>query len=218
MINLDNVTLIAVTSVKVEETLKALEYSCRGIKFGDVKLLTNVSIDTPDYIKCVSIDRISNIDEWSHFIIYKLGDFIDTEFAMLIHDDGFIINPECWRDEFLEYDYIGAPWPLPTDNFSYRDINNNLIRVGNSVSLRSKKLIDLPNKLGLEWKPFHGYYNEDGFICVNYRHIYLENGIKYADLDVAKYFSHETMIPELNGIVPFAFHNKQIARQILNTI
>ena len=218
MINLDNVTLIAVTSVKVEETLKALEYSCRGIKFGDVKLLTNVSIDTPDYIKCVSIDRISNIDEWSHFIIYKLGDFIDTEFAMLIHDDGFIINPECWRDEFLEYDYIGAPWPLPTDNFSFRDINNNLIRVGNSVSLRSKKLIDLPNKLGLEWKSFHGYYNEDGFICVNYRHIYLENGIKYADLDVAKYFSHETMIPELNGIVPFAFHNKQIARQILNTI
>ncbi len=58
----------------------------------------------------------------------------------------------------------------------------------------------------VEWKKFHGWYNEDGFICVNYRHVYLEHGMKFADIDVAKYFSHETMIPEIKGIEPFAFH------------
>jgi hypothetical protein len=118
-----------------------------------------------------------------------------------------VVNPESWRDEFLNYDYIGAPWPLPNDNFSYRDINGNLIRQGNSVSLRSKKLLDVPIKLNLEWKPFHGFTNEDGFICVNYRHKYLEEGCEFADIDVAKYFSHESMIPEILGIEPFAFHN-----------
>lgn len=207
MLNLENITLIAVTSVKIPQTVKALMYSCNEIKFGSVKLVTDANcVGIPSYIEVVKCNKISNIDEWNYFIIYELGKYIDTEFAILIHDDGFIVNPKSWRDEFLNYDYIGAPWPLPTDSFSFRDINNEIIRVGNSVSLRSKKLIDLPVKLNLEWKPFHGFYNEDGYICVNYRHIYIENGMKFADIDVAKYFSHETMIPELAEIKPFAFH------------
>ena len=74
------------------------------------------------------------------------------------------------------------------------------------MSLRSKKLLDLAVDLPIEWKSFHGYYNEDGFICVNNRHIYKEHGCKFAYLEVAKYFSHETMIPEIEGIKPFAFH------------
>lgn len=207
MVNLDNVTLIAITSVKIPQTIKALEYSCRGVNFGKVKLVSDIKPDNlPDFIEHEYIERMHNIDEWNYSIIYKMDKYVDTEFAMLIHDDGFVVNPESWRDEFLEYDYIGAPWPLPNDSFSYRDINGDLIRVGNSVSLRSKKLIDIPNKLNLEWKPFHGYYNEDGYICVNYRHKYIEEGCKFADIDVAKYFSHEAMIPEVQGINPFAFH------------
>lgn len=207
MLNLENVTLIAMTSVKIEQTIKALEWSCKDIKFACVKLVTDVEIDNvPDFLTVEKTERMNNIDDWNYAIIYKLNNFIDTEFAILIHDDGFIVNPDSWRDEFLEYDYIGAPWPLPTDSFSFRDINNEIIRVGNSVSLRSKKLIELPVKLNLEWKPFHGFYNEDGFICVNYRHVYLEHGMKFADIDVGKYFSHEIMIPEIEGIEPFAFH------------
>ena len=149
---------------------------------------------------------MSNIDEWNYSTIYNLPKYIQTDFCLLIHDDGFVVNPEQWQDEFLNYDYIGAPFPIPQDDFSYRDINNNLIRVGNSVSLRSKKLLDTPINLNLEWKSFHGYYNEDGFICVNYRHKYIENGCKFADINIAKYFSHETMIPEIEGIKPFVFH------------
>lgn len=207
MVNLEKVTLIALTSVKLEQTVKALEYSCKGIKFGQVKLVSDIKPDNlPDYITHEFTNRMSNIDEWNYAAIYELGKHVDTEFAILIHDDGFIVNPELWQDDFLNYDYIGAPWPIPNDNFSFLDINGELIRCGNSVSLRSKKLIDLPVKLDMEWKSFHGYYNEDGFICVNNRHIYKEHGMKFADIDVAKYFSHETMVSEIVGIKPFAFH------------
>lgn len=210
MLDLSNVTLIAMTSVKIPQTIKALQYSSRGIKFGAIKIISDIKPDNiPDDIIHEYTEKMSNIDDWNYSIIYKLGKHIETEFAMLIHDDGFIINPKSWRSEFLEYDYIGAPWPLPMDDFSYRDINGEIIRVGNSVSLRSKKLIDLPVKLNLEWKPFHGYYNEDGFICVNYRHIYKEHGMKFADIYVAKYFSHETQLPETIGIEPFAFHGRK---------
>jgi len=210
MIDLPNVTLIAMTSVKIPQTIKALQYSMRGINFGAVKIVSDVTPENlPDQITHEFTEKMSNIDEWNHDIIYKLGKHVDTEFLILIHDDGFIINPEMWRDEFLKYDYIGAPWPLPNDNFSYRDINGELIRVGNSVSLRSKKLTDLASELKLEWKSFHGFSNEDGFICVNYRHVYKEHGMKFADIDVAKYFSHETQLPETIGIKPFAFHGKK---------
>jgi hypothetical protein len=203
-----NVTLIALTSVRIPETIKALEYSCKGIKFGSVKLASDIKPENlPDFITHEYTEKSSSIDEWNYNIIYNLPKHIDTEYCILIHDNGFIVNPESWRDEFLNYDYIGAPWPLPNDSFSYRDIKGEVIRQGNSVSLRSKKLLDIPNNLKLEWKPFHGYTNEDGFICVNYRHRYLEEGCLFADIDVAKYFSHESMIPEIQGIKPFAFHN-----------
>ena len=207
MLNLNNITLIALTSIKLEKTIMALRYSCKNISFGAVKLVSDKKPENlPDFIQHEFCPKMSNIDEWNYAAIYELGKHIDTEFAILIHDDGFIVNADSWRDEFLNYDYIGAPWPYPTDNFSYRDINGEIIRVGNSVSLRSKKLIDLPVNLNLKWESFHGFYNEDGFICVNNRHIYKEHGMNFADINVAKYFSHEIMIPEIEGIKPFAFH------------
>lgn len=118
------------------------------------------------------------------------------------------MHPECWKSSFLEYDYIGAPWPLPApdDLISYRDIHGEICRVGNSVSIRSRRLMELPSKIGMKWERFGGWYNEDGFICVNNKHVFEQNGMKIAPIEVAKYFSHEAMIPEIEGITPFAFH------------
>jgi len=208
MLDLNNITLIALSSVRIPETIEALQYSCRSISFGSVKLVSHIKPDDlPTNIEYEYVDEMLNIDQWNYSVIYKLGKYINTDYAILIHDNGYIIHPESWRKEFLDYDYVGAPWPLPSDDYSFRDIKGEIIRVGNSVSLRSKRLIDLPAQLKLKWKPFHGYYNEDGYICVNYRHKYLEHGMKFADINIAKYFSHETLIPEIIGIKPFAFHN-----------
>lgn len=195
MLKLPQITLCAFGSEKYRDVQqKALDYSCRGIEWGAVKNI---------------IEPCDGMEDWCKKVIYDLPKHIETDYCMLIHPDGFVVNPESWRDEFLEYDYIGAPWPPPQDNFSYRDINGEIVQVGNSVSLRSKRLLDLANDLKIEWKPFHGFYNEDGFISVNYRHIYEQHGMKFSPLEVAKYFSHETMIPEIEGITPFAFHKHQ---------
>ena len=125
---------------------------------------------------------------------------------MVVHADGFIVHPEMWQDEFLDYDYIGSPWPIPKDDITYRDINGNLCRVGNSVGIRSRRLVNFPKEANLPFEPDHGSLNEDGFLCVKNHHLIEAAGMKIAPLEVAKYFAHETMIPEIEGITPFAFH------------
>lgn len=206
-LQLPNVTIISVDTRDTEEALQALLYSSRDIDFGQIKLLSHFTPFCKD--KRIVVDRIpkiKSIDEWCHFIIYDLYKYVNTEFILLIHVDGFVVNPAEWRNEFLDFDYIGSPFPVPKDNFSYRDIYGNIIRVGNSVSIRSRKILELPTKLQLPWVDYHGFFNEDGFLCCQYRHILEANGIRYAPLEIAKYFAHESMIPEIKNIKPFAFH------------
>ena len=40
-----------------------------------------------------------------------LKEYINSEHVLVIQDDGHIVNPDIWDDNFLDYDYIGAPWP-----------------------------------------------------------------------------------------------------------
>lgn len=206
---LPQVTLCAMDSVSVRETLKAMEYSMRGIEFADALIITHRKpLFLPKGIHYRHIDRLETIDDFNYKTVYDLGDYIHTDFALLVHYDGFVVHPEMWRDEFLDYDYIGSPWPLPKegDTTTYRDIYGNLCRVGNSVGLRSKRLMDYPKKAGVPWVGEKGYFNEDGFICCKIRHLLEAEGMRIAPLEVAKYFGHENMIPEVQGITPFLFH------------
>ncbi len=193
MLNLNNTTLIALTNRDFEGHKRALDKSCEGIEWGDIKLIWDE--------KCTSIDI------WNYKIIYELHNYVQTDYAMLIHADGYVINPELWQDKFLDYDYIGAPWPLPQDDYSYRTPKGELVRVGNSVSLRSKKILELPSKLGLEWRSYYGNTNEDGFLTCHNRDILQEHGCTFAPLEVAKYFSKEREIPENKDLLTFAFHS-----------
>lgn len=39
--------------------------------------------------------------------------FVDgTSHMLYIQNDGYILNPDKWNDEWLAYDYVAAPWPL----------------------------------------------------------------------------------------------------------
>jgi hypothetical protein len=209
MLKLENVTLVSVTSVNIERTIMALKYSMREINFGEAILLTDKDTSFND-VKIIKIDPLDYIG-YSKFIVYELHKFINTEFALIIQDDGFVINPRQWNSEFLKYDYIGAPFPIPqsNDKISYRDPFGNLVRVGNGgFSLRSKKLLSLPSKLNLEWKPYFGYYNEDGFFAVHNKHIFENNGCKFSPVDLAARFSIEKETPETIGVTSFGFHGK----------
>lgn len=208
-LKLPEVTLIAMTGVLIPETLKAMEYSMRGIEFGDAVLVSDREMKKlPPGIRSERCESLQGIDRFNYESVYHLGHYVHTDFCLLVHYDGFVVHPECFLQEFLDYDYIGSPWPLPRegDETTYRDIHGNLCRVGNSVSIRSKRLLDFPEKAGIPWTPEKGWYNEDGFICCRNRHLFEAAGMRFAPLKLAVYFGHEQMIPEIQGITPFVFH------------
>jgi hypothetical protein len=43
-------------------------------------------------------------------------------------------------------------------------------------------------------------------ICKTHHDLLVKNGVKFAGIDAAKYFSHELLTPEIVGIKPFGFH------------
>lgn len=192
MLDLPNVSIVCITNKDFEGHKMALDKSCEKINFGSAKIIWD--------------EKCNSIDEWNKKIIYDLPKYVDTDFCFLFHGDGYIIHPELWRDEWLAYDYIGAPWPLPRDNYSYRDEAGEIVRVGNSVSLRSKKLMDLVATR--EWKSYHGNTNEDGFICCHNRKWLESQGCKFAPIEIAKYFSREHEVEENKDVIhTFAFHS-----------
>lgn len=193
-IKLPNCTLIALTGIyyKPEEHIHAIEKSCEGIEFGAVKIVMD--------------SKVSSVDSWNKFIVFDLWKYVDTEFAFLFHADGYITNPDLWNPKWLEYDYCGAPWPLPKDDFSYRDIYGSIQRMGNSVGLRSRKLLKLATDLNLEWKAFHGFTHEDGWFCVNMRHIYEQHGCRFMPFEESLDFGREYELPEHKERRTFCFH------------
>lgn len=208
-LKLPNVTLAAMTSVNLYETIKALEYSMRGIEFGDVVLITHRKpFFLPEGIHYKHTSKLKDIDAFNYKMVYELTDYIDTDYVLLVHHDGFVVHPESWRDEFLDYDYIGSPWPLPDRDDAYRDSKGNICRVGNSVSIRSKRLLAFPRQAQLTWeRQEDGFYNEDTFLCCKNKNILEAAGMRFAPIEVAKYFGHEHMIPEIMDIEkPFLFH------------
>lgn len=195
-IKLPHVTLLALTNKDFEGHKKALELSSQDIEWGAKKIIWDETID--------------GIDSWNYKMIYELPQYVQTSHVMVIHADGYVINPTVWRDEWLKYDFIGAPWPLPQDHYSYRDENKDLQRVGNSVSLRSKKLLDLVASRPKDWfweqKRKYGNCNEDGFICCHNRKWLESRGCVFAPFEEALLFSKEHELPENRGLTTFAFH------------
>jgi hypothetical protein len=206
-INLKNITLLAIDCVNPSNSVKALLYSSKHIQFGKIILISN---ERPDNIT-QDIDFIE-IEKQSHssinrFAMENLSDYVETDYMLSIQDDGFIINPHMWINEFYEYDYIGAPWP----DLDWCKKN----RVGNGgFVLKSKKFLDLEKKVDY----IEGMHN-DVLVTNYYYDIFVRNGMKYAPIEIASKFSLEHNIPECeyNLEKTFGFHGK-LTNESINKI
>jgi hypothetical protein len=141
----------------------------------------------------VAFHRIAafpDVTAYSEFILTKLARYLTTSHVLLVQWDGFAINRSAWDEGFLEYDYVGAPWPqfAPPCN------------VGNGgFSIRSRQLLDaiLDTEILL-------HAPEDVCICRTNRQVLeTRHGIKFAPESVAARFAFERTIP----VEPtFGFH------------
>jgi predicted nucleotidyltransferase len=203
-IKLPNVTLLGIDCVNIERLVSAMDVSESGIEFGAVKLLT--SLPTEDKRK-VEIPHIGSIEEFSRFCIEDLHKYVDTDYVLLVQYDGFILNPESWTDEFLKYNYIGAPWFVA--EWSVRDFGfpvdllGTLIVGNGGFSLRSKKFLETSARLAQEGR-IPKMNPEDVAMCVWYRSEFEKEGIKFAPPEIASQFSIEGTDHTYNK--QFGFH------------
>lgn len=208
MISLPNVTLICLCTRDVEQGAKALVYSSIAIGFGAVKLVSHYRPpELPHNILYDHVDRMETIDDWNRYLVYDLWKHFDTEFVLIIHPDGFVVNPHSWRAEFLQYDYIGSAWSYECAVAIQGGRNQILSRVGNSVGIRSRKLCKLPSEINLEWRRFNNDSNEDTFVSCHCWNTFAQHGCTKAPLEVAILFGREEEFPENQHITePFIFH------------
>lgn len=180
MINEKSISIICLSSDKPIKSLEILNH-CKNIfpYFDKCILFANENHIINDIeIKKVNVN---SYEDYNRFIIEDLNQYIFTDFVLIIQEDGYIINPELWNQNFLKYDYIGAIWP-----------NENICGNG-GFCLRSKKFLELSSKL--KYSQCHPFYNitpEDWFLCSKNRKYFLDNDIKFAEPDVCNLFSKES--------------------------
>ncbi len=201
---LDEVTLVAVSSIKLDQTIQALEKSMKDLDYAEVLLISHERpANLPEKIKFKPCRRLNSIDAYNWFMVFELGKYITTEFALVIQHDGYVLRPDKWDDNFLNYDYIGAPWPSNT----FFDKTGAEVRVGNGgFSLRNKKLLNAFRRLDLPFdEDVTSFPSEDAVICVYHRQALENYGIKFAPVSVASVFSRESVCED-SAEKTFGFH------------
>lgn len=189
---LPTIGLVAVACTKVGETIEAIQKSLKQKSFDSVQLFTHEKIN-PLGIEVVNIPKL-DYKQYNEFVAMNLWEKTRTDYVILVQNDGYILDGTKWSDDFLSYDYIGAPWP-PQTHFTK---SGEEIRVGNGgFSLRSRKLLMAPTELGLEFTDHGtGFWHEDGFLCVHFRKELEAAGVVFAPTEVAAQFSTELTVPE----------------------
>ena len=213
-ISLSNVTLLAATSIDVDQTQTALKISSKNIKFGAVKLLSSLSPSKkyPD-VEYVPIPHM-NFLGYSRLIIEDLQKYFDTSYCLIVQSDSFVVNSDLWKDEFLKYDYIGAPWSNQVQVNPDLVLNMEKNTVGNGgFSLRSRKLVNATAKINFNSLKFP-VKSEDVVICHYLYKDMVEKGISFAPPKLAAQFSieHEKTNNfygyDINSV--FGFHGKHL--------
>lgn len=178
--NLKSCTALCVATCDYELSLNAFLTCKNHCDFSEMLILS----DRPQPVPHALIATLSSIQDYSEFMLRRLGNYFNTSHALVFQWDGFVINPSLWTDEFLEYDYIGAPWGFHDD-----------MNVGNGgFSLRSKKLYEALGSIDFDMRmPDGSLMPEDAFLCRGSVRPILENkfGIRFAPQNLARQFSME---------------------------
>ena len=185
-LSLPNVTAVIVDCVAFKPARRTLQHCINLCEFGCALFFTHEIPETPDpYV--VNIEKITSKQAYSHFIIKRLADYIQTDFILIVQTDGFIVNIDRWTDGFLKYDYIGAPWH---ESQLQPEMNKNHLVGNGGFSLRSRRLQeylrDDPN--------IHVTHPEDVSICQTYRSYLEDKGFTYAPVQLAHQFCCENYI------------------------
>lgn len=178
MLKLSNVTLLCVETREPDLAHWAIDQCLRGARFAKVVLVTNIDLvkNKRSDIEYAQAPPIRSTKDYSDLLLTDIDQYVVGSHVLIIQWDSFITHPNLWRNEFLDYDYIGPVWPHHPET-----------PVGNGgFSLRSKKLLEIIQQPGFIKK-----HPEDYCICADNRNFLEKRKIKIAPVDIAEQFAVE---------------------------
>jgi hypothetical protein len=187
-----DITFVAIDFIWHDLTRYATEQSLKHIDPKEIVIISDREI-LPG-AKHIIREPVSGMQEYNEIMLKGITEHVNTKHAMYIQWDGIANDREQWRDEFLDYDYIGAVWPWETEG---KNVGNG------GFSLRSKRLLDACMDDKIKLSEARDFIGEDGSIGVDHRpYLETEYGIKYATTEIARKFSYELGVHEPS----FGFH------------
>jgi len=179
MLNLSNVTLLCVETRAPELAHWAIDQCLRGTRFAKVVLLTNIDLveNKSTGIEYIQAPSIRSTEDYSDLLLTGINQYVIGSHVLVIQWDSFITHPNLWKNEFLDYDYIGPVWPHHPET-----------PVGNGgFSLRSVKLLH-----AIQRPEFIKSHPEDYCICAdNKDFLEKECDIQFAPTEIAEQFAVE---------------------------
>lgn len=177
---LSEVTLVAVSSIALEATIRAMRRSMDQVDFASAKLFSDRIPAGADMggIEWHCIAPLKSREAYSDFMLRKLIRSVETSHVLCVQWDGYVLDGAAWRDTFMRHDYIGAPWPHFDDGHN----------VGNGgFSLRSRRLMEICASM----KPVPTEA-EDVTLCRRWRpQLERQHGIRFAPEAEARTFAYE---------------------------
>jgi len=198
-LQLPDVTLVMIETREHELAALAVSECLDKADFGDVIVLTDHNY--PERLvwhrSGVRFHRVPDWPDkvgWARSMWYDVPPLVRTSHMLCIQWDSWIWTPEMWRDEFLGFDYIGAPW-------WYKDGKN----VGNSgFCLKSTRLArylrDRRDQFPCDT------HVEDDLLCRGYRPKLEDRGFLWAPERIAYDFSYEGCGADSKPTKHFGFH------------
>lgn len=198
MLRLPEVTLVLIETRQNTLGAMAVEECLNKASFGEVLIFTN-SVESYghlfDKMRIVEVEDWPDKVGWSRFNWAGVAPYLRTPFSLLIQWDSWIVNPVCWRPEFLNYDYIGAPWWYSDG----RNVGNGgfAIRSTRLLKFLANNLADFPCVDALD----------DDLLCRRYRFALEKKGFTWAPEKLAWHFAFEHKKPDHLSFGFHAMHN-----------
>ena len=175
-VDLPDVTLVAIDSVAHDLTRLAIEDTLREIEPAEVIVFGDRLFDRCGLVPC----ELRSFDDVANVLWRRVPYEVRTSHFLTVQYDGWVLDGEAWRPEWLDCDYIGAPW-------WYRDGFN----VGNGgFSLRSTAMM---RWLAMRSDRFPPRHPEDATLCRGYRPALEREGFCWASQAEADRFAFERM-------------------------
>lgn len=161
---------------------RALANTLKYYPFDEVVTFSNQEILSG--ARNIHVEHFPSVKDYCEFMLRGMLEHVNTDYILFVQWDAMAYNPAMWTDQFLDYDYIGAPWPWEAPGFN----------IGNGgFSLRSRRLLEALQDPVIQMDANNPKgVNEDQVIGISYK-TYLEAkyNIKYPSVELAQQFSFE---------------------------